>query len=327
MSATSHSDRIGQSYLSAILRRWWIVVITAFAFGLFSSMLAMQQTASYSARASVVLIPTSYQSPFPQTYIEQEVTYQYLPITVNQYAVLLELARSDALEERVAAALQTSYHVGELLSRINIITNGDYILITAQAESSEEAKQLASTWAKEYVQLVLDTYSQYQISQKIVEQELQLARQQYQSAQASVESFLAKGEMVIVEQQLAQLQNSLDSAQMEEYQRLNEQLTAVRAQYEQLSSQYRELLRERDIASERVAALLQKSNQLRLADTTPPVLARHLSTVVYETPSTNRQMIAQASIAVLFGAILSTVVIALWEAFTRLRRSEPEAHV
>lgn len=322
MSFTPSSNNIVQSSLNAVLRRWWIVVTAALAFGLFSGMLTMQQTVPYSARASVVLIPTSFKAPFPQTYIEQEVLYQYQPITVNQYAVLLELARSDALEERVAAALQTNHHAGELLSRINITTNGDYLLITALAESSEEAEHLASAWAKEYVQLVLETFSQYQISQKLIEQQLQLARQQYQSAQDSLESFLAKGEMVIVEQQLAQLQNSLDSAPMEEHQRLNEQLIAVRAQYEQLSSQYRELVRERDIAFEHVANLLQKSYQLRLADTTPPVLARHLSTVAYATPSVNRTTAAQVTIAVLIGAILSIVTITLREAVARLRRNE-----
>ena len=303
-----------QPYLNSLLHRWWVVAIMSLLLGISSGVLTTQQTIPYSARASVALIPTSYQLP---------------PITVNQYAVLLELARSDALEKRVATTLNVEYQSGALLGRINLTTNGDYIQITTQAESSAEAEQLATAWAKEYAQLVAETYSQYQIVQMFIEQQLQTATEQYQAAQTALEGFIAKGDMIIAEQELERLQRLVSDAQAAanqpitqspENKQIIDELIAVRTRYEQLVSQQRKLLRDRDAAADLIAALHQKSNQLRINETTPPVLARYLSTVVYATPSVDRQKMAQATIMALIGAAIGVFVIVGWETIVQFRR-------
>lgn len=315
-----------QPYLDSLLHRWWIVAIIALLSGISSGIFTIRQTIPHTARSSIVLIPTSYRSPF---YTDQKIEYQYLPITVNQYAVLMELARSDILEKRVATTLNIEHRSGELLGRINLTTNGDYIQITTQAESSAEAEQLATAWAKEYVQLVVETYSQYRIAQMFIEQQLQTATEQYRAAQAALEAFVAEGDMIIAEQELERLQRLVSDAQAAtnqtitpstENKQIIDELIVVRTRYEQLVSRQQELLRDRDAAAALIAGLHQKSNQLRIDETTPPVLAKYLSTVVYTTPSVDRQKMARATIMALIGAIIGAFAIVIGEALVQFRR-------
>jgi capsular polysaccharide biosynthesis protein len=150
-------------YLLAIVRRWpWIVGVALLAGALAAGAMAMQPK-TYTAAASVLMF-------IRQTGSQVGVNEPLLTIeTIDSNARrqgLLALAESQAIETRIAPDVlarvaPSGYKPGMIVDRqyITVDSRGDLLTISAEAQTPQQAQDLANAWATTYVDYVKTLYT------------------------------------------------------------------------------------------------------------------------------------------------------------------------
>jgi uncharacterized protein involved in exopolysaccharide biosynthesis len=140
-----------QDYVSIVLRRWKLVLVVFLAATVVAVVASSLQPAVYEA--TVTLIEQSYEFwDVPRLAPLDRIVVKLYPT----------LARTEAVEDRVAEALESSLSPAEripgaLLSMVTVREDRDneaLFQIKAQANDSDKAVQIANSWAEQYLQLV-----------------------------------------------------------------------------------------------------------------------------------------------------------------------------
>ncbi|WP_322815535.1 lipopolysaccharide biosynthesis protein [Chloroflexus sp.] len=255
-------------YLSALLRRWWIILGTALGVALLVGVLAWTRIPPYAASTSLLIVPASTQVTLDNRFTSRDSLL--FTTTLNQREALLGLARDATLEERVAAILESEgrlpdgYQLGDLSQRITIETNGDLVRITARADTADDARRLAALWGQEYTRLVNETYTRDTSSLELVEQQLTEARERYQAAQAELETFIAQGELAAAEQEVRRLSDLVNSARAAGTDRF--------ADYLRRANYIEQILRDAQLLRQRLGD--QSADEVNVADALAALLLR-----------------------------------------------------
>jgi uncharacterized protein involved in exopolysaccharide biosynthesis len=203
-------------YLQALLRRWWVVIGIAAGMAVIVGVITTLRTPPYTASASLLIVPASSQVTLDNRFTSRDSLL--FTTTTNQREALLGLVKDPTLAERVANTLRAAGTVptdaggSELVGLITVETDGDLVKITARADSSDHARQIAEGWAQEYARLVAETYTRDATSLELVQQQLREAQERYRTAQAAVEAFIAKGELAEAEQNMRRLSDIVNNA-------------------------------------------------------------------------------------------------------------------
>lgn len=251
-------------YIRSLLRNWWIIISATVGLGLIAWTISVTRTPSYTASASLLIVPSSVQLTLDNRFTNRNSLL--FTTTVNQREALLGLARDATLEERVAQAMAMAYQPGELRGRIAIDANGDLLRITARADTSDDAQQLATAWAQEYVRLVTETYNRDTVSLALVEQQLADAQRRFREAQVRLEEFLAQGEIFSAEQRvrrLTDLVNTVRSTSTNQF-----------ADYLRRSNILEQILRDARLLRERLTNQASDGTDGNMADAIAALLLR-----------------------------------------------------
>lgn len=221
-------------FLRSIVARWFIVLFLIISLALIGVAAAMLTPPRPVGRADVLIVSTSSQVNLDPRFVTRDAT---LLTNVNfQRQALISLASSTALEQVVADTLIAQGRLaeqpepGELLNRIRVTNQGDLLAISASGGEIIGAVELAETWARTYERLVAETYTRDGASDALLAEQLVAAEVRYAEAQAAVEAFVGRGELVQLEQQIRRTQELLDGSR-----------TAGTALYNQYLSRAQEL--------------------------------------------------------------------------------------
>ncbi len=140
-------------YVSAILRRWPLILATALLGAIVGITLSAVMPEKYQATAAVVVLirQTGSQAGANQPFLSVET------IDVGSRRQGLQaLADSDMIEAQLPPAIisqvaPAKYKPGKLTKSIDTRLDGDLLTIRAVASSAEQAKLLADTWASTFV--------------------------------------------------------------------------------------------------------------------------------------------------------------------------------
>ncbi|WP_322487894.1 Wzz/FepE/Etk N-terminal domain-containing protein [Chloroflexus sp.] len=203
-------------YLQALLRRWWVVIGVSVGMAVIVGVIAVLRKPPYTASSSLLIVPASSQITLDNRFTSRDSLL--FTTTTNQREALLGLVKDPTLAERVANTLHASGVVSTdmggsvLVDQITVGTDGDLVKITVHADRSDHAHQIAEVWAQEYARLVAETYTRDTTSLDLVQQQLVEAQERYRTAQATVEAFIAKGELTEAEQTVRRLSDIVNSA-------------------------------------------------------------------------------------------------------------------
>lgn len=255
-------------YLSALLRRWWIILGTALGVALLVGVLAWTRIPPRTASTSLLIVPASSQVTLDRRFTSRD--SMLFTTRDNQREALLGLVRDATLEERVAAILESEgrlpddYQLGNLIQRITIETDGDLVRITARAYTVDDARRLATLWGQEYTRLVNETYIRDTSLLELVEQRLPEARERYRAAQAELETFIAQGEFAAAEQEVRRLNDLANSARAAGTDRF--------ADYLRRANDIEQVLRDAQLLRQQL--LNQSVDEVNVADTLAALLLR-----------------------------------------------------
>lgn len=198
-------------YVSALLRRWRLIISAALIFSALAMGLLLLQSRSVVAVADLLVAPTTPQVSLDERYTERDsllVTNQ-----VFQRQALINLATSTTLESQVAKELNiTPYVPGALLERVTINSDSDLLRIRAAAPTDAEAITLADTWARSYARLVTEVYTNDALGEEQLVEELAEAGARFDAIQVELEQFYADGRIVSIEQQINNVNGVLDGS-------------------------------------------------------------------------------------------------------------------
>lgn len=198
------------------LMSWWreIFVLTvgaALLAGLAVIILRIFTVPLYESAATVAIARVSSDVTFDErfrTQADETVAAQRANMDAHR-ASLVGLVKSGGIAQAVIAELGDRLHEGEtepevILEMIQAAIvpgrtaniESDLIRITATADAPEKATAIANAWAKHYVQQVNNIYGQMpeEVLSSVVT-EVANAEAQYQTAQSSLEEFLASNQV------------------------------------------------------------------------------------------------------------------------------------
>jgi|GEM_PF-5425281 len=160
---TEYDDIDLRPYIRAVAKRWlWIVIAIALS-AVVAGIISVSLPKEYSAKASVLVFVRQTGLQMSQS----EALFDIETIDVNaRRQGLLALAQSNAIEANIAPDLLSQvvphqYKPGMLVqdNYIKVELKGDLLEIVATARSAERAKLLADAWAKTFVSLVDQLYT------------------------------------------------------------------------------------------------------------------------------------------------------------------------
>jgi capsular polysaccharide biosynthesis protein len=209
LSQIDRDDEIDlRPILEALLRWWREIVLIAFVFALLAGLaiLALRLLPpSYEASADVAIVRVQSDVTFDERFTtksdEQQSTTNN---TGARRGALIGLAMSPSIaqkvieqlgdqlkpEQRDAQQLLEAVAVSSNVGGANRNADSDLIRITVEADSSEKAAQMATTWAQIFVQEANTVYGQTPDALIVsIEVEEVSARELYLTAQAALEEF------------------------------------------------------------------------------------------------------------------------------------------
>jgi len=205
-------------YLRVLARRWKLIVgsiAVAVAVALVMGLWVIRPM--YEAKAGLVL--TSM-----RTKIAIEPRYQTLPGEVelretvyqNRLRALTALAESPSVAREILRRIQESFGlqdingVEDLLRRVKVKNNGDYIEIGVRWEDPETASKIANQWASYYEQYVNRIYGK--MPESLVEDiklQVQNAWQEYEKAERALVEFLKRNRIEKLKSELKSCKETL----------------------------------------------------------------------------------------------------------------------
>ena len=155
-------------------------------------------------------------------------------VASNAVAEVVAKGLSDAFDEKERAPIQLIKQIeAAAVTAPGSRTEGDLIQITARAGEPEKAAELATTWAKVYVEYANRLYGDVPVQLiESVQNELAQAQVAYDSTQAKLESFLSANGVSSLERRITEKTNLIDSLQQNQLQvmqaYIEQQIAAVK---------------------------------------------------------------------------------------------------
>jgi len=198
-------------YAQAVLRRWRWVAVGVLAAVALAVIITLVLPRANRASASVLIDPVIAQVSLDARFAERDTGLFTNPNTRRQ--ALIDLATSPVLEARVLEKLgQADLKPGDLLPRVQVRATSDLLTITASGRDAADAGRLAQLWGQMYEDLVRELYGGGSFGVERIDRELDEARARYAEAQIAVEAFLREGDLTRVSQEVARLQELLDTS-------------------------------------------------------------------------------------------------------------------
>lgn len=182
--------------------KWIIIGVTVIAALVSFLISAFVLSPKYEANAYVTLIE-------PIITAELEYSIQVSP-ALPETGALAELAEADAVIDQVAVSLNLLDYIEENKPDMAASLQGESQLhLQVTATDPEIAAQIANGWAQEMVLRINDLYGIGSSTIGVLESEVQKAKDNWNIAQESLETYLPQSQMEILEVQLAEQKNSL----------------------------------------------------------------------------------------------------------------------
>lgn len=243
------------------LARWWreiiAIMLGAIVLAIIFLLIARLLTPPrYEASADVAIVRTVSDVKFDERFLttSDDLTASSANTPARRSA-LLGLVTASAIAQEVLNQLGDKLTVADrnttaLLGMVKVTmasgTGGgdsDLIRISVQAGSSTEATAIANAWAQAYVRAANAIYGQ--VPDEVlnsIKAELAAAQNNYMTAQANLEAFVANNHideltgLVTVSQQRINQEITLLQAYLEQWQQTMEQISASRALHEQVGA-------------------------------------------------------------------------------------------
>jgi hypothetical protein len=205
-----------QPYLSALLRFWRLIGLSALLVGALVAAPLLQEPQRARGTATLLLSSASSQVNLDDRFTTRD--SGLFTNTVAQRNGLLALANEPAVEARAVALLSeqgllpADYRRGSLQSKISVADDGDLIRLTANDADQAFAEALVGAWAQAYAAAVFDWYTRDSVGLAQAESELAAARERLDTAQRELETFVASGAGVAAEQELNRVQGLAEAA-------------------------------------------------------------------------------------------------------------------
>ncbi|MFM7172388.1 MAG: Wzz/FepE/Etk N-terminal domain-containing protein, partial [Caldilinea sp.] len=222
-----------RQYLDVLIAwRWEILAITVLVTLVAAGVVLIQRAVTppvYSATATLAIARTSRDIQFDENF---RTTLDAENPANTRRVALVGLVASNAVAEVVAKELSDAFDEEErapteLLKQLEAAavtapgsrTEGDLIQITARAGEPEKAAELATTWAKAYVEYANRLYGDVPVQLiESVQNELAQAQVAYDSAQTKLETFLSANGVGSLERRITEKTNLIDSLQQNQLQ-------------------------------------------------------------------------------------------------------------
>jgi uncharacterized protein involved in exopolysaccharide biosynthesis len=212
MTVHQYEDDIDlRPYMFNIINNWWQIFIIIILTVSVALAFSFSQPRMYEATATIIVtrsrIVLSLADQFPT--VNEPVDYR------SRMDAFISIAGSDqvllATINQLEANLSVdSRQIEQMKKRINISINGDIIQLTANAKNPQLAATIANEWARQAVFAINQAYTGEELPGEIKSQ-IQTAQQEYQQAQASLESFMQENEISLIEKQLEEAEGVLDT--------------------------------------------------------------------------------------------------------------------
>lgn len=209
---TVYDDEIDlRPYILTLIRHWWQIGLFAVILSASAYLYTTRQPRVYQATATMLLTRTrsnlSLAAQFPT--VTEPVD------TSSRMAALLSLTQSDALGMETLKAMEDMIpeeyrSLDSIKNMVEASNKGDTILVTVTAVDPALAAEIANTWARQAVQDINLAYSGEQPLIEIQDQ-METARQDYQTAQADLETFIQNNRISILQKQLDEAETLLSS--------------------------------------------------------------------------------------------------------------------
>jgi succinoglycan biosynthesis transport protein ExoP len=212
MTVDGYQDEIDlRPYLLNIVNHWWQIALLVFLCVSAALAVSLIQPRRYEATATILATRSravlSLADQFPT--VNEPVDYS------SRFNAFQSIANSDQV------VLETIQQIGEILpnesrqleefkKQLDISINGDIIRFSATAENPQVAAQIANEWAHQAILAINQAYRGESLPSDIHEQ-IQTARQEYQQAQATLESFTQENQISLLNKQLEEAEGSLDT--------------------------------------------------------------------------------------------------------------------
>ena len=236
-----------RQYLDVLIAwRWEILAIMVLATLVAAGVVLIQRAVTppvYSATATLAIARTGRDIQFDENFrttldAENPANTRRVAlvglVTSNAVAEVVAKGLSDAFDEKERAPIQLIKQIeAAAVTAPGSRTEGDLIQITARASEPEKAAELATTWAKVYVEYANRLYGDVPVQLiESVQNELAQAQVAYDSTQAKLESFLSANGVSSLERRITEKTNLIDSLQQNQLQvmqaYIEQQIAAVK---------------------------------------------------------------------------------------------------
>ena len=236
-----------RQYLDVLIAwRWEILAIMVLATLVAAGVVLIQRAVTppvYSATATLAIARTGRDIQFDENFrttldAENPANTRRIAlvglVASNAVAEVVAKELSDAFDEKERAPIQLIKQIeAAAVTAPGSRTEGDLIQITARAGEPEKAAELATTWAKVYVEYANRLYGDVPVQLiESVQNELAQAQVAYDSTQAKLESFLSANGVSSLERRITEKTNLIDSLQQNQLQvmqaYIEQQIAAVK---------------------------------------------------------------------------------------------------
>jgi uncharacterized protein involved in exopolysaccharide biosynthesis len=236
-----------RQYLDVLIAwRWEILAIMVLATLVAAGVVLIQRAVTppvYSATATLAIARTGRDIQFDENFrttldAENPANTRRIAlvglVASNAVAEVVAKGLSDAFDEKERAPIQLIKQIeAAAVTAPGSRTEGDLIQITARASEPEKAAELATTWAKVYVEYANRLYGDVPVQLiESVQNELAQAQVAYDSTQAKLEGFLSANGVSSLERRITEKTNLIDSLQQNQLQvmqaYIEQQIAAVK---------------------------------------------------------------------------------------------------
>lgn len=222
MTQAAYDDEIDlRPLIRSLLKSWHILVIFALIPAVLGLLIGIGALSKYEASAYLLLTRTSAKlsltTDFPT--INEPVDSRARIESINT------MAESDSLILQVYDDFKdlpefAGQDLDAFKERLEITNQGDVIVLTASAKSAEQAAAIANRWAEITVRTLNLAYSGEQPLVSIQTQ-VEVARQDYETAQLAVEEFVGNNAIDVLNQRINETETLFNSLGNERPRRVN----------------------------------------------------------------------------------------------------------
>ena len=197
-------------YFLALRKNWWQIALITFLAAMAAFIFSISQRDKYEATATILLTRTkaalSLAEQFPT--INEPIDF------ISRMNAMLSIASGDSLAIQTLKAIRLQYpdfdlEVENIRNSVKITSDGDIIHITAAHSDPDVAAAIANIWAQNAVTAIRYAYSGEQLPSEILAG-LEPARQQYETTQTTLQSFLHKNRVEVLQRQINEVRALLD---------------------------------------------------------------------------------------------------------------------